>query len=125
MINFQQWYELARLTRKGDKGMEIAEELFRKLFPNLHYYYIGRKRYLFQEGNCSLYCMGMLYSSGLVDIPGKYITTLSFPATGVDFQVNEISVPGIPIIRTATDAFFDTNDTGENGEIMANGHIRG
>lgn len=123
MISFEQWYELARLTVKGDKGMEIAEELFRKLFPNLHYYRIGKKRYLFKEGNCNLHCIGMLYNSGLVDIPGKYITTLSFPTTGGDFQVNEINVPGIPIIRTAINTFFDTNDTGENGEIMANGHI--
>lgn len=70
--------------------------------------------------------LAVLYNSGLAEIPGKYVTTVSFPLPGgEDFRVNEINVPGLPIIRAALDTYFDTNDTRENGEIMADGHIEG
>lgn len=125
MISFEQWYELARLTSKGDKGRGMAAKLFVKLFPNLQYYCVGKRRYHFQEGNYNLHALAMLYNSGLVDIPKDYITTLSFPGIDADFQVIEINIPGIPNVRTAIDTFFDTNDPGENGEIIADGNIGG
>ena len=125
MISFEQWYELARLTFKGDKGREIAAELFVKLFPDLHYYLVGKRKYPFHKRNYNIHALAMLYNSGLVDISKNYITTLSFPGIDVDFQVIEINVPGISNIRIVIDTYFDTNDTRENGETMANGHIGG
>lgn len=127
MINFRQWLELFQLAIKNQVGIKGASRIFDDLFPNLHYYMAGdRKHYFDSKKDFCVYTLALLYNSGLADIPKEYIHTVSFlTEDGKDYGFVEIKVPGLPRVNVALDTYFITDDTGENGEIVVNGHIGG